>query len=163
MTLWCILVEILENSSNDDYKSDKFSDIDIYDSSYSDWGDAKHRYMKLREGTKNYKEYRKEVDKNMLLPRRMGFQSNKEKHGNMFLKSFYIGDRYADPFSKGIKNHQAIKKISLSRCGLKDEGFITIMKNAPHNLKELDISDNNQLGIAWYQSIADHLENRENT
>lgn len=85
------------------------------------------------------------------------FKENKEKQGDMFLKSFYIGDTYADPFSKGIKsiNYQlnlildlaTLKKINLSRCGLKDKGLIQIIKNAPNNLRELDISENSMLGM----------------
>lgn len=58
-----------------------------------------------------------------------------------FLKSLYIS------FKIGIKDHETLKKINLSRCGLKDEGFIKIIKNAPHNLEELDVSENSQLGL----------------
>lgn len=97
------LVESLQSEceGEDDEYSEQFSEKDIFDSSESEYNDAKHRYQRLKEGSKYYMEYRKEVDNQMLLPRRMGFQTNKEKNGDMFLKSFYIGDRYADPFSKG--------------------------------------------------------------
>ena len=92
-------------SQEDRYDSDTFTENDIiqefYESSFSEIEDAKTRYMKLKEGSENYKKYRNEVDKQMLLPRRMGFNQKNEKKGDMFLKSFYIGDRYADPFSKG--------------------------------------------------------------
>ena len=134
----------------DKYDSETFTESDItqglYESSVPEIEDAKSRYQKLKEGSENYKVYRNEVDKKMLLPRRMGFQSEKEKKGYMFLKSFYIGDRYADAFSKGIKDHMTLKKINLSRCGLKDEGFIKIIQNTPFHLEELDVSENSQLG-----------------
>ena len=79
----------------------------------------------------------------------------------MFLKSFYIGDTYAAPFSQGIKGHTALKRLNLSRCGLKDEGFIQIINNAPKNLKELDVSENSSLGIEWYKALGEYLDNRE--
>ena len=79
----------------------------------------------------------------------------------MFLKSFYIGDTYASPFSQGIKDHSLLKKINLSSWGLRDEGLIKIIKNAPKHLRELDISDNSSLGIEWYQAIAEYLDNRD--
>jgi len=34
----------------------------------------------------------------------MGFRGHKEQKGDMFLKSFYIGDTYAGAFSQGIKS-----------------------------------------------------------
>ena len=93
------------DSEENKYDSDTFTENDItqelYESSFSEIENAKSRYQRLKEGSENYKIYRNEVDKKMLLPKRMGFQSEKEKKGVMFLKSFYIGDRYADPFSKG--------------------------------------------------------------
>ena len=91
----------------------------------------------------------------------MGFQSKKEKTGDMFLKSFYIGDTYAKPFSQGIKNHNALKRLNLNRSGLKDEGFIQIIKNAPWNLKELDVGENSSLGIEWYKALAEFLDDRD--
>jgi hypothetical protein len=59
----------------------------------------------------------------------------------MYLKSFYIGETYAESLSKGLKDHNTLKRINLSRCGLKDDGFIKIMENAPKFLKEIDISN----------------------
>lgn len=100
----------------------------------------------------------------------MGFQGKKEKKGNMFLQSFYIGNTYADPFSKGIKGRlilfnldlHTLQKINLSRWGLKDEGFIKIIKNAPDNLQELDISGNSNLGLKCYEELAKLLDKRDN-
>jgi hypothetical protein len=102
----------------------------------------------------------------------MGFGS-KEENGNMFLKSFYIGNTYAQSLSIGIKgkftsrhfinfiDHNKLKKMNLSRCGLKDEGFVIIMQNAPYNLQELDISENNTLGIKCYEVLSNYLDNRD--
>lgn len=44
-------------------------------------------------------------------------------------------------------DHTTLTRLSLSHCGLKDEGFIKIVQNLPINLKELDISENSQFGI----------------
>lgn len=66
---------------------------------------AREKEKLYKGGSKNYKEYYKEVEKANVLPRKMGFQGLKEKKGNMFLESFYIGNTYADPFSKGIKGN----------------------------------------------------------
>jgi len=46
----------------------------------------------------------KKLRKSKFSPGKWDFKENKEKQGDMFLKSFYIGDTYADPFSKGIKS-----------------------------------------------------------
>lgn len=46
----------------------------------------------------------KKLRKSKFFPGKWDFKENKEKQGDMFLKSFYIGDTYADPFSKGIKS-----------------------------------------------------------
>ena len=95
------------DTDSDEYESETFSEEkDILDSSYSDFDKAKKREILFKSGSKNYSAYIKEVEKKQILPRRMGFQSPKEHNGNMFLKSFYIGNTYADPFSKGIKGKE---------------------------------------------------------
>lgn len=90
--------------SDSEYYSDTFTDKDIYASSYSDFDKAKAKEKLFKGGSKNFWEYTKEIEKDQILPRKMGFQGKKEKKGDMFLKSFYIGDTYAGPFSKGIKS-----------------------------------------------------------
>lgn len=58
-------------------------------------------------------------------------------------------------------DHTKIKNLNLSRCSLKDEGFMKIIKNAPYHLVELDISENSTLGINCYEVLANYLENRD--
>lgn len=83
--------------------SEDFSENDLYSSSFYDLDKTKEKESLFKAGSKNYKEYIKEIERSNILPRKMGFQGKNEKKGNMFLQSFYIGNTYADPLSKGIK------------------------------------------------------------
>lgn len=149
------------DGESENYESEFFSENDLYGSSHSDMGKHKYNSIDNEERTKNYSAYIEEVEKQQILPRRMGFQSKKEKFGNMNLKSFYIGETYASPFSQGIKDHNLLKKINLSSWSLKDDGFIKIIKNAPKHLRELDVSENSSLGIEWYRALAEYLDDRD--
>lgn len=92
-----------ELDGDSDNYTENFSDNDIYDYS-SELDNSKAREKLFKSGSKNYKAYISDVEKQQILPRRMGF-GKKEEKGNMFLKSFYIGDTYAESFSKGIKGN----------------------------------------------------------
>lgn len=61
----------------------------------------------------------------------------------------------------GCIDLNTLVKINLSRCGLKDIGLIQIIRNAPNNLKDLDISENSTLGLKWYEELAHYLDKRD--
>ena len=72
-----------------------------------------------------------------------------------------FGEKYAEAYSKGIKNRIKLESINLNSNRLTDIGFSKILQNAPQNLLILDISYNFNLGIDTYKLIAEYLEDEK--
>lgn len=79
--------------------------------------------------------------------------------GDINLKSFYMGSRYAKAFSKGIKNNTSVKHINISRNNLKDKGMKEILDNIPESVESIDLSNNDKIGCESYQRLALLLDN----
>lgn len=104
-------------------------------------------------------EYLNEIDQKKEIPKSFGlldYQAGNSLEIN--LKSFYLGNRYTEAFSKGIHNNKSIKNISLSRTMLNDKTFARIIENMPNNVETLDISNNDKLGNSSYERISLYLD-----
>ena len=89
--------------------------------------------------------YLKKIYDKKLLPSTMGMVSLKGPDNLVNLKSYLVGNKYADCLSKGFKLSQNISKINLSANRLDPTGGTHILKGLNFNIKEIDLS-NNRLG-----------------
>lgn len=104
-------------------------------------------------------EFLNEIDKFKEFPKNFGMMDYKGGTGEEInVKSFYIGDRYASAFSKGIKDNPAIKSLNLSRNNLKDEGFEKIIESVPDGIESIDLSNNDKISLKSYQSLVFMLD-----
>lgn len=69
------------------------------------------------------------------------------------LSSYYMGNRYAQAFSKGIKNNKMVKSINLTRNNLQDDGLVAIVDSIPDNIESLDLSQNEKITNRSYQRL----------
>ena len=84
----------------------------------------------------------------------IGSINNNEIVANNYL----FGERYAEAFSKGIKNRTRLESLNLNSNRLTDIGFSKILQNAPQNLLILDLSYNFTLWMDSYKVIAEYLD-----
>jgi len=60
----------------------------------------------------------------------------------MNLHSFYMNEKYANAFTKGLSSNSYVERLVISKNSLTDEKLFPIIKSIPSNLKYLDISGN---------------------
>lgn len=82
----------------------------------------------------------------------------KIKINEIVANNYLFGERYAEAFSKGIKNRSRLESLNLNSNRLTDVGFSKILHNSPPNLLILDLSYNFNLGMNSYKIIAEYLD-----
>lgn len=87
----------------------------------------------------------------------MKFNKDSEE-GDINVKSFYMGSRYAVAFAKGLQNNKTVKQINISRNNLKDKGAISIIDSIQDNVESIDMSNNTKLTSSSYQRLALFLD-----
>ena len=85
-----------------------------------------------------------------MLPKGLGFVHRKGKPNEMNLKSFYMGDDYAEALSLGLEISKFTNTLNVSRNNLSKRGVYAILNKAPITLEQLDLSNNEHLGLASY-------------
>lgn len=60
----------------------------------------------------------------------------------MNLHSFYMNEKYANAFTKGLKSNSYVERLVISKNSLTDEKLFPIIHSIPSNLKYIDISGN---------------------
>ena len=76
-----------------------------------------------------------------------------DKNTELNVKSFYMGSRYAQAFSRGIKANPKLKKLNISRNNLKDQGLAQILENISDYVEEIDLSYNEKITVVGYQKL----------
>ena len=71
----------------------------------------------------------------------MGIVSAKGEDDTINIKSFLIGDKYAEALGHGLK-HSMAHKVNLSQNRLKPTGALKIIEGMNSNIREIDLSDN---------------------
>ena len=95
-------------------------------------------------------EFLHKVSKEKMLPKGLGFVHRKGKPNEMNLKSFYMGDDYAEALSLGLEISKFTNTLNVSRNNLSKRGVYAILNKAPITLEQLDLSNNEHLGLASY-------------
>lgn len=72
--------------------------------------------------------YFSELKTNNILPKTLGMMNHKNNEKDWNLKSFYIGDKYAEAFSKLFESNSKLQSLILSRNGLTDNGMIKVIR-----------------------------------
>lgn len=103
-------------------------------------------------------DYLLDVDKEKKIPKSLGLVNRKHKTNEVVANNFMFGERYAHSFSHGLKKRKKLESLNLSMNRLTDNGFASILENAPSNLLVLDISYNFTLGMSTYKLLADYLD-----
>ncbi|CDW85718.1 UNKNOWN [Stylonychia lemnae] len=89
--------------------------------------------------------YLKQCEDLRLIPQTMGIVSLKGNNEVMNLKSFRVGNKYAQSIGKGLQLSQGITKVNLAQNRLSPTGGLKILKGINYKIQELDLS-NNTLG-----------------
>ena len=76
-----------------------------------------------------------------LFPSPLGIVSTKGENSTLNIKSYLMGDRYAEVFSNGLK-YSAAQKLNLAQNRLKPNGGVQILKGINPQVREIDLSDN---------------------
>lgn len=103
-------------------------------------------------------DYLLDVDKEKKIPKGLGLVNRKHNPNEVFANNYLFGDRYAESFSKGIKQRRKLESLHLNSNRLTDYGFNEILIKAPNTLLVLDISYNSTLTMNSYKLIADYLD-----
>jgi Leucine Rich repeat len=83
----------------------------------------------------------KKLEEFNLLPSPLGMVATKGDNDIINIRSFRIGDKYAEALSSGLKLSYA-SKINLSQNRLKPKGGLLILKGINPLVSEIDLSDN---------------------
>jgi len=89
-------------------------------------------------------------------PKCIGLVKSNGPKNEINMRNYAIGDQYASAFSAAFNRLTLIDSIDLANNRLSNKGAITLIENAPFQLKHLDLSGNN-LSIPTYQAIANLL------
>lgn len=89
-------------------------------------------------------------------PKGFGLVARKKKD-EINLKSFYLRESYIDAFSEGLKMSNDLLVLNLSRNQLTTNRVIKILLNLPRGLKELNLSNNPNLGNETFRVLADEV------
>lgn len=106
---------------------------------------AIHRNIELKKHERQAPvAYLEKLEKFNLLPSPLGIVSPKGDNSIVNIRSFLIGDKYADALGSGLK-YSSASKVNICSNRLKPEGGLKIIKGLNTNIKDIDLSSN-QLG-----------------
>ena len=157
----------LKSAYKDEEDSLYYSEEDLLgEDSLDNYSYKYHKMYRLEEKKKNLLDkktspildYLLEVDKDKKIPKSLGLVNRKSKNNEIVANNFLFGDRYAEPFSKGINQRRKLEALNLNENRLSDSGFSKILTMAPKTLLILDISYNPTLTLETYTKIAEYLE-----
>ncbi|CAI2371034.1 unnamed protein product [Moneuplotes crassus] len=104
-------------------------------------------------------EFLSEIDTTRAYPRNLGMVNySGVTDEDINLKSFYMGKRYANAFSKGIRDNPSLKNINISRNNLDDESLKAIIESVSDQVETIDLSNNDKITASGYQKIGLMLE-----
>jgi hypothetical protein len=77
-------------------------------------------------------------------PDAFGMVRRKGPETELDIRSYGMGDSYAEAFSEGLALYDEVERINLSGNRLTERGGLNILRTLkPVNIIELDLSDNN--------------------
>lgn len=95
-------------------------------------------------------------------PKGFGLVARKKKD-EINLQSFYLRESYIDAFSEGLKMSNDLMVLNLSRNQLTTNRVIKILLKLPRGLKELNLSNNPNLGNETFRVLAEEVLDNPNS
>jgi len=72
-----------------------------------------------------------EAEKSKTMMKGIGFINTKSTPQEMNLDSFYMNEKYANAFTKGLKSNIYVEKLVISKNSLTDEKLYPILNSIP--------------------------------
>ena len=106
-------------------------------------------------------EYLNKINELKEYPRNFGVINYKGEEEDLNLRSFYMGNRFSQAFSQGLKKNYHVKHLNISRNNLEDTGFQKILEGISYQVESINMSDNVKITAPSYQKLALLLEDPE--
>ncbi len=101
--------------------------------------------------------YLKQMGNKGLIPKALGMVKREGSRAEINIANFSIGDRYAGAFSAAMKQLTQINSVDFSDNRLSDNGAISLLQNAPKQLKRINLSSN-RISLATFKVVAKLLK-----
>lgn len=95
-------------------------------------------------------------------PKGFGIVARKKKD-EINLQSFYLRESYIDAFSEGLKMSKDLMVLNLARNQLTTNRVIKILLKLPPGLRELNLSNNPNLGNETFRVLAEEVLDNPNS